>query len=153
MGLRMAAMACQRVTTAVREICSRVGYDVFNYLDDFIGVEETRDRAEAAFRYLATLLSDLGLVESLDKAELPDTQMVVIGILFDTDAMTMSATQSRLSEIEDLFGSITNELRSRSYSPSSSWSLSANACVKVVYSFLGYWFSYVFSVRLIITSA
>ena len=38
MGLRTAAMACQRATNAVRYILSTAGCHVFNYLDDFIGV-------------------------------------------------------------------------------------------------------------------
>ena len=33
MGLRMAAMACQRTTNVVRSICSHAGFDVLNYLD------------------------------------------------------------------------------------------------------------------------
>ena len=38
MGLRTAAMACQRATNAVRYILSTAGCHVFNYLDDFLGV-------------------------------------------------------------------------------------------------------------------
>ena len=38
MGLRSAAMACQRSTSAVAWIASQQGRLVFNYLDDFIGV-------------------------------------------------------------------------------------------------------------------
>lgn len=39
MGLRSAAMACQRITDAVSFICKQHGFDVLNYLDDFQGVE------------------------------------------------------------------------------------------------------------------
>ena len=38
MGLRSAAMACQRSTSAVSWILNRRGLSTFNYLDDFIGV-------------------------------------------------------------------------------------------------------------------
>ena len=38
MGLRSAAMACQRSTAAVAWVSSQQGRVVFNYLDDFIGV-------------------------------------------------------------------------------------------------------------------
>jgi len=38
MGLRSAAMACQRSTSAVTWIASQHGRLVFNYLDDFFGV-------------------------------------------------------------------------------------------------------------------
>ena len=50
MGLRSAAMACQRITNAVSYICEQHGFDVLNYLDDFQGVEtpDNADRAVAA---------------------------------------------------------------------------------------------------------
>lgn len=38
MGLRSAAMTCQRSTSAVSWIHRRSGHTIFNYLDDFIGV-------------------------------------------------------------------------------------------------------------------
>ncbi|KXJ18189.1 Alpha-1,6-mannosylglycoprotein 6-beta-N-acetylglucosaminyltransferase A [Exaiptasia diaphana] len=40
MGLRSAAMACQRITNAITHICAEHGYNVVNYLDDFQGVEQ-----------------------------------------------------------------------------------------------------------------
>ena len=46
-------------------------YNVVNYVDDLGGVEETLTRAMAAFEKLGWLLSDLGLVESSEKAERP----------------------------------------------------------------------------------
>ena len=102
MGLRMAAMACQRTTNAVSSICAHAGFDVLNYLDDFIGVESNLVRAEESFSHLEQLLADLGLVESQDKAEPPATQQVILGVLFDTNALTMSITKERLLEIEEL---------------------------------------------------
>ena len=42
MGLRSAAMACQRSTAAVAWVASQQGRVVFNYLDDFIGVSPVR---------------------------------------------------------------------------------------------------------------
>lgn len=38
MGLRSAAMACQRITNAVCYICEMEGHHTLSYLDDFIGV-------------------------------------------------------------------------------------------------------------------
>lgn len=102
MGLRMAAMACQRVTNSVRAICNHSGYDLFNYLDDFIGVEHSSTLANKAYEFLGRLLRDLRLVESVDKMEPPATQQVVLGVLFDTIKMTMSVTSERLIEIREL---------------------------------------------------
>ena len=47
-------------------------------------------------------MADLGLVESKEKAEPPATQQVILGVFFDTNAMTMSITKERLLEIEEI---------------------------------------------------
>ena len=67
MGLRSAAMVCQRITSTISYICSQPGFDVLNYLDDFQGVE-VPDQATAALRFLQSLLVSLGVDESKNKA-------------------------------------------------------------------------------------
>ena len=144
MGLRMAAMACQRVTSSVRAICLHAGFSVFNYLDDFIGVEGTRAEANAAFELTGNLLRDLGLVESVSTIASPATSQVVLGVLFDTVSMTISITRDRLLEIEEL---VREWLRKKSASKSSLQSLigklmfvSIGRAVRLSRS---YWLSYV----------
>jgi hypothetical protein len=101
MGLRSAAMACQRSTNAVAWLCSDAGLTVLNYLDDFIGVEHP-DSAQAAFTKLGHLLSALGLVESTAKASPPADVMVCLGVEFNTTALTLSVSRDRLVELEEL---------------------------------------------------
>ena len=60
MGLRSAAMACQRVTNAVRYICATHGHDILNYLDDFTGASHP-DFAFASYHFLGDLLRHLYL--------------------------------------------------------------------------------------------
>ena len=104
MGLRSAAMACQRSTNAVSHICrTTAGYNVLNYLDDFIGVESP-SIAESAYIFSGSLLHELGLEESPSKACPPATSAVCLGVLFDTIDMTMSVTPERITEIEALLG-------------------------------------------------
>jgi len=55
MGLWLAAMACQCITSGISYICSWRGFDVLNYLDDFQGVD-VPDRAATAFCFLQSLL-------------------------------------------------------------------------------------------------
>ena len=43
-----------------------------------------------------------GIEESMEKATPPSTKMVLIGIVFDTDNVTISIDENRLSEIIDL---------------------------------------------------
>ena len=101
MGLRSAAMACQRSTAAVPWIYAQSGRKLFNYLDDFIGVSLFCD-AERDCHDLQMLLESLSLEESKDKACLPSTVMTCLGVDIDTVAFTLSITPSRLYEIETL---------------------------------------------------
>ena len=101
MGLRSAAMACQRIMNAVCYICEMEGHHTLSYLDDFIGVA-TSDIAWQAYDYCGHLLAKLGLEESLSKACPPATIQTCLGVQFDTVQMTLSYTPTRLTEIETL---------------------------------------------------
>ena len=39
MGLHSATMACQHITSAVCHVCSKAGFTVLNFLDDFMGID------------------------------------------------------------------------------------------------------------------
>ena len=101
MGLRSAAMACQRITSGISYICSQQGFDVLNYLDDFQGVD-VPEKAATAFCFLQSLLVKLGVEESKSKALPPTTRATCLGVEFDTLAMTKSVHLERLIEIQDL---------------------------------------------------
>ena len=101
MGLRSAAMACQRITNAVCYIYEMAGHHTLSYLDNFIGVV-TPDIAWQAYDYCGHLLAKLGLEESLSKACPPATIQTCLGMQFDTVQMTVSVTLTRLTEIETL---------------------------------------------------
>ena len=101
MGLRSAAMACQRITSAVCFICEAEGHHTLSYLDDFIGVAPP-DTAWQAYEHCGHLLEELGLEESPTKACPPSTIATCLGVQFDTVQMTMSVTPERLAEIESL---------------------------------------------------
>ena len=47
MGLRSAAMACQRSPSAVTWILNRRGLKIFNYLDDFIGASPPPTKSQS----------------------------------------------------------------------------------------------------------
>jgi len=101
MGLRSAAMSCQRSTYPVTWIFQRHDRLLFNYLDDFIGVSES-SLATSHFLQLGQLLSSLGLEESTNKACPPSETMVCLGVQLDTINLTLSVSEERLSEIESL---------------------------------------------------
>ena len=98
MGMRTSAMACQRATNAVSFICQKEGYKVLNYIDDFVGVEQG-EKAWRAFQFLGHTLQELGLVESVNKTVEPSTCLQFLRVKFDSVAMTISVTASRVEEI------------------------------------------------------
>ena len=57
-------------------------------------------RSQLAFDTMGKLLSDLGLIESLDKACPPSTSMTYLGVLFDTNSMCMYVDPAKLVELK-----------------------------------------------------
>jgi len=104
MGLRSSAYICQRVTTAVSYIMGERGFSILNYLDDFAGAERP-ETAGKAYMTLEGILDQLGLRESPGKACSPSQVMSFLGVLFDTDKLTLEVTPDRLIEINDLLTS------------------------------------------------
>lgn len=103
MGLRSGAFLCQRVTNAVRYIANRKGLQVVNYLDDFAGAESW-ELADQAFEELGSLLRECGLEESPNKACRPSCRMLFLGILCDTESLTLEVSQERIKELRELLG-------------------------------------------------
>ena len=107
-GLRHSGLNGQRVTDAVAWILRGLGteagdeksYQVCNYVDDLGGVEADKTRAEEAYDQLGSLFTDLGLEESLKKAEPPTTKITFLGVQFDSVAMTMSVPPAKVTEVQ-----------------------------------------------------
>ena len=108
-GLRHSGLQGQRITDALAWIHRQLGlelpgekpYNCVNYCDDLGGAESTKSRANQSFTGLGTLLGELGLAESKDKARAPSTTMVYLGVEFNTIAMTMAIPPDKLAELKD----------------------------------------------------
>ena len=110
-GGRWHAAACQRVTTALRDILADMGIQVWPYLDDIVGIADTEQLAHEHFHHIRTVMEDLGLQEAKHKAFLPTQKLVWIGIQFDIRGRTMTMPQHK---IMDAVQSTHNCLHSRS---------------------------------------
>ena len=99
MGLTSASYICQRVTDAISFIMFKIGILVLNYLDDFASAE-TQDRAEFGYQTIFTILEKCGIEESKEKACPPSTIMTFVGVLFNTETLTIEITPERLEEIK-----------------------------------------------------
>jgi hypothetical protein len=102
MGLRSAALICQRVTNAVNHMAHKQGIDIVNYLDDFGGADNP-EVADEKFKKLGGLLKQCGLEESEQKASPPSTRMMFLGIQLDTHDLTLSIDEDRIEDSKQLF--------------------------------------------------
>ena len=101
MGQRNAGAGCSRITNALMYIHSKQGYKGGSYLDDLIGVSPP-STGDEAYDQLGKLLLDLGLEENIPKSCPPSVVQTVLGVLIDTENMTISVTSERMVEIKSL---------------------------------------------------
>ena len=97
MGLRSAAVCCQRLTYAMEYIMRSRGFDLVAYLDDMVTAERW-DQAGTSFSTLREIIASMGAVEAESKAVGPCTKINFLGICFDTEILTMEMPQERVSE-------------------------------------------------------
>jgi hypothetical protein len=101
-GLSTAPSHFSRITRAICWLMRRAGYTCIGYLDDFLMIEATRERTEAAVAFLLALLERLGLPVSQRKLAAegtPANHMIFLGILVDADKLELRLDNSRLSSI------------------------------------------------------
>ena len=98
MGLRSAPYFAQRTSNALRYIHNQMGYYLFNYIDDFIGVE-LKGAIWNSFLAFRRLLKDLGVKESRDKAEEPTHVLNCVGTLVNARDRTLSVLPGRKEEL------------------------------------------------------
>ena len=106
-GCIPAALACQRTSNALVHIYKKMnkGNEAVNYLDDLGGADVwENDKAYIAFRDLGKVLKNANIEEAESKAHPPSTQMIFLGVLFNTDDLTLSISAQRLIEIKQLMG-------------------------------------------------
>lgn len=97
MGLRSAALFCQRTTLAFKHIMNKMGYFLMPYLDDLNGCEH-ESKAWAAFNALISLLNNLKVKLSQNKTVRPTVCAEVLGVWFDTILRIMAVTPQRIEE-------------------------------------------------------
>lgn len=70
-GARVSPMIFHRLTQSVCRMMARRGYTVLAYLDDFLIIEASQHRCQAAFDTLIKLLQSLGFTINWTKAVYP----------------------------------------------------------------------------------
>ena len=98
MGCRICPYIMQRVTDIITFIHSQMGYTLFNYVDDFIGVEIAR-LAWPAHTALQRLMRDIGADRVMDKSVTPTEECEILGNLINSKKYTIGVTSKRMFEL------------------------------------------------------
>ena len=101
MGSRSSAYCCQKFTNAISFILFKIGIYVLNYLDDLASAEIGKN-ATFAFQTVQSILQKCGIEEAKNKASPPSTSTTFVGVLFNTETMTIEITPERLCELRAL---------------------------------------------------
>ena len=99
MGCRSAPYVMQRVTNTIRHIMKNLRHIIFNYVDDFMGIDEITP-AWRSFKTLGNLLRDLGVNEAAEKTVQPSHIIEFLGIVFDMLRQIILLPEGKLKEIK-----------------------------------------------------
>ena len=101
-GYRNGSQFFQHCSDAIGYIMASHGFpDLFNYIDNLIYIGFP-SKTNAAFAFLTSLLSDLGLEVSTKKLVCPSTSVICLGILIDSQHRTISIPPKKLTQIVTL---------------------------------------------------
>lgn len=98
-GCRVSGACQQRVSEALCHIMHMDSHQVPAYVDDFGGVNATRDRAQNAFDTFNKTCARLGLKVAADKSAGPSQVMEWLGFQIDTTNMTVTIPHKKLNEV------------------------------------------------------
>ena len=87
----------QRITNAIRHLYQKRVHDLVTYLDDLASAE-VHSQADQAYREMGKVLEEAGLQEQKQKYVPPSTNIVFLGVTFDSISLTLSVPQDRVHE-------------------------------------------------------
>ena len=100
-GFKHGSAIFQRISDAVRFIMTSEGHKIWNYIDDFLCVS-LPSKINDSYTRLQALLQELGLTVSSKKLVPPISQVVCLGILVDTETLTISIPTEKLQVIKQM---------------------------------------------------
>ena len=100
-GCRTSSMACARTTAAVVYLLRKRGHFVHCYLDDFVGVAPTKEKALDAYRDIITLTEELGLRLAPKKCTPPSKEIEWLGFRLSVTDMSVTIPADKLDQVLD----------------------------------------------------
>ncbi len=101
-GLRHGARNMQSVSVAFVEILKNLGIVALPYIDDIVGVANTKKQAEEDLATAVALMEELGIQEATGKRSNPSRITTWLGIEFDTIQRTMRIPKNKIDECLNL---------------------------------------------------
>ena len=98
-GCRTSSLACARTTDAVVHLMRQQGHHTLCYLDDFVGVESSLERANEAYSAFLSLAQCLGLQLSPHKCVPPTRALEWLGFHISSLTMTVTIPQEKLADV------------------------------------------------------
>ena len=105
-GARRSPEIFNELTQAVRRIMAQRGSQVVAYLDDFLIVGESKRDCANSMNDLMCVLLSLGFRINYNKVEGPVKRLTFLGIVLNTEDMTMSLPQERLDDLDHTLKSV-----------------------------------------------
>ena len=100
-GSRHGMQIFQRLSDAVRFMMRRDGFDVVNYVDDFVGIG-VPSVAQRSYDRLCEILGDLGLDISVKKLVAPCTKVTCLDVDINTVDRTIAIPEDKMRRIENM---------------------------------------------------
>ena len=98
-GCCTSALACARTTRAIVWLLQNAVFFALCYLDDFVGIELSKEKATQAYKKLLSLTDMLGLALAIDKCTLPCQSLVWLSFNINTINMTVTLPEEKIEEI------------------------------------------------------
>ena len=98
-SLKHGSSIFQGLSDGVRDIIKQEGYQIWNYIDDFLCMA-LPSKIQHSYVRLESLLQELGLTISEKKLVPPSTKVMCLGILVNTEDCSISIPQEKLTVIK-----------------------------------------------------
>ena len=99
-GSRASSFHMQTVANAIVDMLVKKGIKAYMYLDDIIILSD-REQANQQYQQARALLKDLTLPEATEKSQAPSTRVKWLGVLIDTEEMSLSIPPEKIQEVLD----------------------------------------------------
>ena len=97
-GSRASSFFMQTFAKAIVDMLAVKGVKALMYLDDIVVISPSRHKAGIDYQLARDLLTELALPEAKEKSQPPSTRVKWLGVIIDTERMSLSIPEGKLQE-------------------------------------------------------